>query len=67
MRFNDLSETFDDAIQNGLQMDEATKIGNCLVAIFAGRSEIPFEFSGRMLTLFLFPHEKNRIHRSRNS
>lgn len=30
-RYNDLSETIQDAIDKGLDMDERTKVGNCLL------------------------------------
>ena len=36
IKYSDLSEQLEDAIDKGLEMDEKTKVGNCLVVIFAG-------------------------------
>lgn len=37
IKYNDLSEMLDDAIDRGLDMNESEKIGNCLLAYFAGK------------------------------
>ena len=62
IRFNDLSETFDDAIANGLQMDESTKIGNCLVAIFAGVETVSQSLSEMAQFLVENPSVQERLY-----
>ena len=37
IKYGDLNELLEDAIDKGLDMNEYEKIGNCLLAFFAGK------------------------------
>ena len=40
VKYGDLSETLDDAIDQGLEMSEAEKVGNCMDALLAGTETV---------------------------
>ena len=60
-KYNDLSELLEDAMDKGLDMDENTKIGNCLLAYFAGTETVSGILSQAFRFLMENPEVKEKL------
>ena len=63
LRYNDLASLLDDAIDKGLEMDEDSKLGNCLLQFFAGVDTISNSLSQMTEFLSLNPDIQERLYR----
>ena len=61
-RYNDLSETIQDAIDKGLKMDEKTKVGNCLLGFLAGVETVSSALCQVAEYLVEYPEYQERLY-----
>ena len=55
LKYNDLSETIENAIEKGLAMDEQTKLGNCLLGKYIRSVWFDFERFDDLESFYLHP------------
>jgi len=67
VRYNDLSETIQQAIDNGLEMDERTKLGNCLLGFLAGVDTVTSALCKVFEYLVIYPDIQERLYQELKS
>lgn len=67
VRHQDLSETIQAAIDNGTEMDEQTKIGNCLLGYLAGVDTVTGALCAIFEFLVEYPEHQERLYQELKS